>query len=396
MNRKRALAIVAGVVGLAVVAGVVAVSVLYWPVITGEQIVVGPTVAGPSWEATMPPMPETMPTLAVEAPPRPAVPDADEPGQDVAATAGMSDALMLHGGWYCYQGSSRFPQGCVLEFRAWETEYTGYLYLRNPGEEEWLEAWWELGAAGYLVISALEYDILYFPLSSEYAIQFGVDQGYDVMWIWSLAEAEKNDPPAKMWKIGQAVDPYWEEFHPEPADPAVSKEPTAEQLELAREITASHYPLLAVQSLLVNPDQPSIGDALFAATRLSGSPEVIAAMTHYAESDEVPEPTWLEAGNRPTAYRVDTTADGTRYMWDSELLAPLQGGSIDPTITSLLQQVVSDHPGCVVAGIALGDDVALGITRWEAYPIAAENGLYVVRYGRTPDGWAFEGAWPPE
>ena len=402
MDRKRVLTIVGVVVVVLLVLAGIAVA-RAWPMISGEKVVVGPTADAEELEEFLPPIPKSIDAPATEVPEQPDVSADEVSEQSLTRTAALSEADLIVGLWVCVQGNTSQTTNSGYLFLAPEQGTVGSLYVTEDvtvEEPEWIEAEYELGVDGYLVISPVSFGM--WPVSTDYVIQFDQIEGYDVMYMWSLDPDDEGDTGAVMAKVpAEASDSAWNAFQPEPYDPEVYRDPTTDELNQAVEITEGHYPQFQVETVLVQDGDPDTsdypGNCLLVEAFLKTNPDVRMAVAHYVEADaESTVPSWTESESMPSAYEGGTTTDGTRYIWNYVDLEALQSNNLDPAVDSLLGQIAVEYPESVLFALGLEDQWAYAaVTRWDAYPTYWNTGFFELKYGDTGSGWQLESSTGP-
>lgn len=103
---------------------------------------------------------------------------------------------LLPGVWVCAQGNSRIQYGSGFQFIATQGS-AGTVYVTDDASSaDWIEAEYELGSAGYLVITPVSYDL--WPVSSSYAVEFADP---NTMWVRSMESGDEGDSPAGFVRV---------------------------------------------------------------------------------------------------------------------------------------------------------------------------------------------------
>ena len=397
MNRRRVVTIVVVVLALMVVVGIGVAVAAVWPMISGEEVAVGPAPAEEDFaEAAVSkqiaaPAPETVHSPGV----------AGESPQPADARA-VGDADSLSGWWICWYGNELQPQGSQYYFEASEDDKnTGMLWYYGDPEldpslsESWAEAEYELSDDGLaLTISPVTVGFV----EREYTVSFQDEeiQGrtYDVLVMTSLDDEVSG--PAVLYKY-EAVDPAWDEWVPEPYDPDVYVEATEEQYAVAEEIFAAHYPAFEVVAALYETGDPTdealyIGDILYVAATIPDT-GIVIGQDFLIAPEGVDDLWWLEPGGFPDR-EVGVAQDGTRYLWTPG--QQLQQAEIDPGVFDLLATVCWDFPGAIVGNPESWTDGvwSLNATCWDAFP---QGQSFQLEYTYNADAgwWELTSSVPP-
>ena len=392
MNRKRLLIILGVGVGLVLLVGVGIALASVWPMISGDQVVVGPPPDETEFAAA--------PVSNLGATPEPVTKGSTQPDEPAEGAVGVSEAELLVGEWQTFQPNEQQEQGAYFVF--YEPEYgtAGELwYCPDPtladSYEGWVAAEWELGDDGVLIISPITVGFV----SSEYEIEIRKEeeegQVYRTLY---MSPVEKEEMGIAGLVKAVPPDPEWDDFRPEPYDAEVFTGPTDDQVGLAEDITATHFPQFEVDTVLVeagdSQDESYMGDALHVAARLTDTDAMIVT-TYYVASEEGPAPSWLDAESGPDGgadgYRVGETDDGTQYLWSDAYLDGLRGENPDPTLTLLLEYVAYYYPDSIVGWVEVdGESTNVLVTRWDAY-VTQEGWFSLVwAYNAAEELWELE------